>query len=286
MLNSTSSFIALEEELKSRFISNISHELRTPASIIYCAIRNIETDLKEENIVIPEKSSDYFETIRKNVDRLLKLFDNMLEITNIRAGLLDINLMVCNVVNLVEDINFSVSEYLRKYNVSMIFDTEIEERYLNIDPKIIERVILNLISNAIKYSRDNIMLEVFIKVYEYSDKVCISIRDNGIGIAKAKLSEIFGIFNQSSNCMTKNSEGSGTGLCLVKLLLGMLDADIKVNSKLGSGTEFIIELPINRQIDFDPYDENNIRDYFVKKENIDKEFSDIDLDNKLDLCNI
>lgn len=283
MFNNTSSYIAIEEELKNQFISNISHELRTPASIIYCAIRNIEVDLKEKNVVIPEKSSDYFETIRKNVDRLLKLFDNILEITNIRAGLTDVNLMVCNVVNLIEDINFSVSEYLRNYNISMIFDTDIEERYLNIDPKIIEKVMLNLLSNAIKYSKKNIMLEIFIKVYEDKGKLCISIRDNGVGIAEEKLLEIFDVFNQANNCMTKNAEGCGAGLCLVKLLLEMLNADVKVYSELRKGTEFVIEFPIENIVDCDPYDEENQRDYFVKKESIDKEFSDIDLGNILDL---
>jgi signal transduction histidine kinase len=280
MIKNVSSYIALEEEIKSEFLSNISHELRTPISIIYGAIRNIDFDLKARNIVISEKSSEYLESIKKNVDRLLRLFDNLLEITNIRAGQAYFDFMVCNIVNVVEDISFSIAEYLRKHNISMIFDTEVEERYLKIDPNIIEKVMLNLISNAIKFSKDDTKIEIFIKVYEDEEKVYISIRDNGIGIEQEKLNRIFDIFSQANDYMTKSTEGSGVGLSLVKLLLDMLNADIKVHSELGKGSEIIIELPIDYHLDFDPYEEEIFEDFTVKKENLDKEFSDIDMEVK------
>lgn len=280
MVKNASIYVAVGEEIKSDFLSNISHELRTPISIIYGAIRNIDIDLKERNIVISEKSNEYIESIRKSVDRLLRLFDNILEITNIRAGLADLDLVVCNIVNVVEDINFSIAEYLKKYNIRMVFDTEIEERYLKIDPSIIERVILNLVSNAIKYSKADMRTEIFIKVYEDEQKVYISIKDNGIGIEQKNFNKIFDIFSQIDVCMTKNTEGSGAGLFLVKLLLEMLNADIKVYSELGQGSEFIIELPIDYQLDFDPYEEEIFEDFSIKREHLEKEFSDIDMEGK------
>lgn len=280
MPRNTNSHIEIGEEIKSDFLSNISHELRTPISIIYGAIRNIDLDLKENNIVIPIKSSGYLKSIRKSADRLLRLFDNILELTNIRAGLAGLDLVVCNIVNVIEDINFSTAEYLKKYNISMIFDTEIEERYLNIDPSIIERVMLNLVSNAVKYSKEDTKTEIFVKVYEDEKTVYVSVKDNGIGIEEENLGKIFDIFSQTNGCMTKNTEGSGAGLCLVKSLLKMLNADIKVRSELGKGSEFIIELPIAYQLDFDPYEEEIFEDFSVKKERLEKEFSDIDMGNK------
>ena len=280
MIKNASAYVEVGEEIKSDFLSNISHELRTPISIIYGAIRNIDIDMKERNIVISEKSSEYIDSIRKSVDRLLRLFDNILEITNIRAGLADLDLVVCNIVNVIEDINFSIAEYLKKYNISVIFDTEIEERYLKIDPSIIERVILNLVSNAIKYSKVDTRTEIFIKVYEDENKVYISIKDNGIGIEQENFNKIFDIFSQTNECMTKNTEGSGAGLFLVKLLLDLLNADIKVYSELGQGSEFIIDLPIEYQLDFDPYDEEIFEDFSIRKEHLEKEFSDIDMEKR------
>lgn len=277
MSENTGLHTELGEDIKSSFLSNISHEMRTPISIIYGSIRNIDLDLKENDITIPSKSYGYLKSIRKSTDRLLRLFDNILEITNIRSGLARVNLTVCNIVNVIEDINFSTAEYLKKYNVKMIFDTEIEERYLNIDPSIIERVFLNLVSNAVKYSKPDTRPEIKVRVYEDEKNVYISVKDNSIGIEPENLNKIFDIFSQANDCMTKNTEGSGSGLCLVKSLLDLLNADIKVYSELGKGSEFIISLPIAYQLDFDPYEAEIIEDFSVKREHLEKEFSDIDM---------
>ena len=191
------------------------------------------------------------------------------------AGFSDLNLKTYNIVRVVEDISLSLSELLKDQDVSLIFDTDIEERYLNIDSRKMERVILNLISNSVKYSKQGVKTEILIRVYEDHEKVYISIKDNGIGIDSTHLSKIFDKFTQINGCMTRNAEGSGIGLYLVKIMLQMQGANIKVNSTIGEGSEFIIEFPIFNDLEYNAYQEDFDDDFSVKIENFDMEFSDI-----------
>lgn len=263
------------EKLKSEFLANISHELRTPIAIIYGSILNMETSLRDHKTVLPKKTYEYVKSVKKNTFRLLRLFNNILEITNVSAGFSDLNLKTYNIVRVVEDISLSLSELLKDQDVSLIFDTDIEERYLNIDSGKMERVILNLISNSVKYSKQGVKTEILIRVYEDHEKVYISIKDNGIGIDSTHLSKIFDKFTQINGCMTRNAEGSGIGLYLVKIMLQMQGANIKVNSTIGEGSEFIIEFPIFNDLEYNAYQEDFDDDFSVKIENFDMEFSDI-----------
>lgn len=269
------------EKLKSEFLSKISHELRTPLAVISGSILNIQNMLSENNVNMPEKSFECINSIKTNTDRLTRLFDNILEIMNANAGFANLNLRSCNIINVLEDKMLSLADYLRKYDISLIFDTEIEERYLNTDPAKIEKIILNIVSNAVKYSKKNVQTEIFVKVYEDDEKVYLSIKDNGIGISAKNLDKIFDKFSQADDCMTRSAEGSGTGLHLVKIMLQILKADIKVYSKLGEGSEFIIEFPIDHDLKIDPYDEKIFDDFGIIMENLEKEFSDISMSVKL-----
>ena len=134
----------------------------------------------------------------------------------------------------------SVCEFIESNNLNLIFDTNVEEKIISFDPDNIERIMLNLISNAIKFNKDNGMISVEINCEE---DVKISVKDNGIGIPYDKLDTIFGRFEQVKNKMNNNREGSGIGLSLVKSLVNMHDGNISVKSKLGEGSEFIITLP-------------------------------------------
>ena len=263
------------EKLKSEFLSNISHELRTPIAIIYGSILNMETNLRHHNTLLPKKTYEYVKSVKKNTFRLLRLFNNILDITNVDAGFAFLNLKTHNIVKVIEDISLSVSDLLKRQNVSLIFDTDIEEKYVNLDVNKMERVMLNLISNSVKYSKKGIETEIFVKVYDDEEKVYISVKDNGIGIDSTHLTKIFDKFSQINGCMTRNTEGSGIGLYLVKTLLQMQGADIKVNSTMGEGSEFIIEFPACVDLDYNSENEDIDEDFSVKIENFDMEFSDI-----------
>ncbi len=263
------------EKLKSEFLSSISHELRTPIAIIYGSIFNLETNLRQHNTLLPKKAYEYVKSVKKNTFRLLRLFNNILDITNVDAGFADLKLKTYNIVKVIEDISISVSELLFNQNVSLIFDTDIEEKYANIDVSKIERVMLNLFSNSVKYSKKGIKTEIFVRVYEDEEKVYISIKDNGIGIDSTHLSKIFDRFSQINGSMTRSAEGSGIGLYLVKTLLQMQGANIRVNSIIGEGSEFIIEFPAFDDYEYNHASEDFDSDFSVKIENFDMEFSDI-----------
>ncbi len=263
------------EKLKSEFLSSISHELRTPIAIIYGVIHIMETNLAQNNIKHPFKLNDYIKTIKKNTFRLLRLFNNILDITNVDAGFANLNLKPHNIIKVIEDISLSVKEHLINQRINLIFDTEIEEKYVNVDVDKMERIMLNLISNSVKYSKKNVATEILVSVYDDEEKVYISIKDNGIGIDSIHLSSIFDRFNQADGSMTRNTEGSGIGLYLVKTLLQMQDGDISVNSVKGEGSEFIIEFPTLKDFDYENAYEDFDSDFSVKIENFDMEFSDI-----------
>ncbi len=264
------------EKLKSEFLSSISHELRTPIAIIYGVIHIMETNLAHHNTSKhPFKLNDYIRTIKKNTFRLLRLFNNILDITNVDAGFANLNLKPHNIIKVIEDISLSVKEHLINQKINLIFDTEIEEKYVNVDVDKMERIMLNLISNSVKYSKKNVTTEILVSVYDDEEKVYISIKDNGIGIDSIHFSSIFDRFNQADGSMTRKTEGSGMGLYLVKTLLQMQGADISVNSVKGEGSEFIIKFPTLKDFDYEHADEDFDCDFSVKIENFDMEFSDI-----------
>jgi PAS domain S-box-containing protein len=268
LLNDTLEFNSLIKE----FFSNISHELRTPLNVILSALQvlNLE-ERKDKYEEISEKRSRYFKVMRQNCYRLLRLINNLIDISTIDSGYLKPNLKNYNIVSIVEDITLSVAEYIENKDVEIIFDTNVEEKIIACDPDNIERIMMNLLSNAVKFTNagDKITVEIIVK----DEYIEISVKDTGIGIPKDKLQVIFERFRQVDNSLSRSHEGSGIGLSLVKALVDMHGGSILVNSNLGEGTEFIIKLPASK-ID----NSNDVERNFIYQDNIEKigvEFSDI-----------
>jgi len=173
----------------------------------------------------------------------------------------------------VEDITLSVAEYIENKGLSLIFDTEIEELVMACDPDKIERIILNLISNAVKFTEPGGTILVNIK--QGIKTIIISVNDTGIGISKNKQKIIFQRFVQVDKSLARKHEGSGIGLSLVKSLVKMHKGAITVESESNKGSEFIIELPI--YLVDDKKSKGNTKDYILEGnvEKIKIEFSDI-----------
>lgn len=235
--------------LKTEFIVNLSHELRTPINIILGTSTVLEYNINKKDL-------DYkyilnkVDNIRQNSYRLLKISNNIIDITKIESGMLDLKLENCNVVYVIEDIVTSAIDFSKRKNIEMIFDTDIEELIIAIDIFQIQRVILNLISNAIKFTDENGKIEV--NIYKNESQVIISVKDNGIGIPKDKINYIFHRFYQVDNSLTRKSEGSGIGLCISRDIVNIHGGIIEVESKVGKGSEFKVYLPIkivDRDID-------------------------------------
>lgn len=226
------------EKIRTDFFANISHELRTPLNVIYSAKQMIDVSLKQDN---HDKVNKYLKMITQNTYRLLRLINNLIDITKIDGSSFEIKLMNADIVKTTEDIVLSVVDYIERKGITLTFDTEVEEKVIACDPDKIERIIFNLLSNALKFTESNgsILVSVFIE----ESNVCISVKDTGIGIPEGMRDLIFDRFIQVDKSIKRTHEGSGIGLSLVKSLVEMHGGKITVKSKLGEGAEFIVTLP-------------------------------------------
>ena len=249
--------------LKAHFVSNISHELKTPITVIMSVIQLVQVKNNEY------KNNHNIEIINSNCQRLLRLINNIIDIEKFDNHKLKLDLENINIVNLIEDIISSINPYAKSKNLRIIFDTNDEDIVMALDCAKIERVLLNLLSNAIKFSYvDGI---IYVNVNKKEENVIISIRDFGIGMSEKYLDKIFDRFIQVDNTMTRKNEGSGIGLSIVKSFVSLHNGNISVKSKENEGSEFIINLPINLIEDKELF----LYDSEVLDFNIKTELSDI-----------
>lgn len=229
------------ENLKSDFIVNLSHELRTPINIIVNTTKVIKINLRQDK-VDKESIEEKLDIINNNSYRLLKISNNIIDITSSESGLFKLIEKNENIVSVVEEAFISSIEFAKTKNIEMLFDTSEEEVIICIDKIQIQRVVLNLLSNAIKYTNKG--GSVFVSVREISNEVEILVKDNGIGIPESKIEEIFYRFYQVDYSINRVNEGSGMGLCIVKDIIEYHNGRIVVESKIGKGSEFKVYLPI------------------------------------------
>ncbi|MDF2613071.1 MAG: ATPase, histidine kinase, gyrase and HSP90-like domain protein [Clostridia bacterium] len=259
------------EEVRTDFFANVSHELRTPLNVI-CSAEQVITSILEVSDPDHSKISKYLKIIKQNSYRLLRLINNLIDITKIDASSFKVKFVNSNIVKVVEDITMSVADFIEHEGITLIFDTETEEKIVACDPDNIERIMLNLLSNAVKYGkRDGF---VFINIYLEQDSVCISVKDNGIGIEEDMQELVFERFVQVDKSFQRTREGSGIGLALVKSLVEMHGGSISVRSKIGEGSEFIIKLP-DRQLSEDKHMTSTYQIEDKDTHRISVEFSDI-----------
>ncbi|AGF56222.1 PAS domain S-box-containing protein [Clostridium saccharoperbutylacetonicum] len=230
------------DRMKTEFFANISHELRTPINVIYSALQMEQVMLK--NLFGENDQQDkmrYVKMMKQNCYRLLRLIENLIDITKFENGYVNINKSNYDIVSLVENVVLSVAGYIENRDLSIIFDTDIEEKVIALDAEKMERIILNLLSNAVKFTPSG--GNITVKVHENNNYIFIQIKDTGKGIPEDKLNSIFERFVQVDKPSTRNHEGSGIGLSIVKSLVEQHGGDISVESKEGIGTEFVIKIP-------------------------------------------
>ena len=265
------------EKMQQEFFANISHELRTPLNLIFGSLQLIKSVEKE---VLEKRNSlnKYIDIIDQNSKRLLKLVDNLIESTRMKCGYYEYNPKNYDIVSFVENISMSVADFAKQNNIDLIFDTDVEEKIMAFDLEKLERIMLNLLSNSIKYNKAQGQIEVLLN--DCNNTFVITVKDTGVGIPSDKLMYIFERFRQVENRFNKSTEGSGIGLSLVKDLIEIQGGTIEVKSELGVGSEFIIKLPVKILSDDSNIDKvyfNNDYHDLVKRMNI--EFSDIYIGN-------
>ncbi|WP_246577989.1 sensor histidine kinase [Clostridium psychrophilum] len=258
-------------KLQGEFLVNVSHELKTPLNVIFATAQLFKMycdtgslDDKKDSIV------KYIDSIKQNSYRLSKIINNIVDLSKIEAGFFKLNLSNNNVVEVVEEIVMSVTTLTDSKGLNIIFDTDSEENIIACDSEKIERIVLNLISNAIKFSHAGD--EIFVDVTSNDKFVEISVRDNGIGIEEKDLDMIFDRFKQVDKSLSRNAEGTGIGLSLVKSIVELHGGSINVESEFGKGSKFTVKLPKVKVLHENMIYSSNVRS---KDENIQVELSDV-----------
>ena len=258
------------ESIRNELFGNISHEFKTPLNIILGIVQLIDKNIELDNIT-KENLIRHVDIMKQNSYRLLRLVNNLIDISRIDIGYYNLQPSNYNIVKVIEDITLSIAEYVKHKKINLIFNTDVEEITLACDPDKIERVMLNLLSNAIKYTDDN--GDIYVSLNKVNEDVVVSVKDSGVGIPNDKLELIFDRFGQANDILSRRCEGSGIGLSIVKSIVEMHGGKIEVFSEIGKGSEFVFNIPIKI------LEEENViltcdnKDYHVEKCNI--EFSDI-----------
>ncbi|MGL5152484.1 MAG: ligand-binding sensor domain-containing protein [Clostridium sp.] len=235
--------IELEINKNSYFI-NLSHELRTPLNVL-STTEQLVTTLNKDGTISNEKLDYYMNVIRKNNRRLLNLINNLIDISKMENGKYIIEKSSIDIVYLVEESALSLKEFVEEKGIKLIIDPVIEEKIISCDGDDIERCIINLISNAVKFTPSGGEIKVLLDEcrVDNRDVIKISVIDTGKGIDEQFQKVIFNRFNQVVDNHAESHGGSGLGLTITKQIVDLHDGKIYVESKLGEGSSFIIELP-------------------------------------------
>ena len=218
------------DKLKSRIYTNITHEFRTPLTVIKGA-----TDRSNA-------SPDSDAIIRRNTDRLLNLVNQMLDLSKLESGTLEAKFISGNVVDVIRDIFDSFAPLADAKDIGLHFYAQPDSIIMDYDVDVLFRIIGNLMSNALKYTPAG--GNVYVELRQRDEALDISVRDTGIGIDANKVDLIFDRFYQVDDSLTRAGEGTGVGLSLTRELVEFLDGDISVQSKLDEGSVFTVVLPI------------------------------------------
>lgn len=228
-----------KDYLKEEFILNISHDLRTHLNVVLSIMQLLKNKEYYTNNN-ENKWNEYSNSIKKSCYKMLKLINNLIDVTK-----LENNYFICNkenleIVSFLENIVTSVDKYAKDKNISLIFDTNEEECIIGVDPEVIDRIVMNLLSNAIKFSPKS--SEILITLDIDKNSVCISVRDQGPGIPEQEKQLVFNRFHKVNKLLTSEYEGSGIGLNLVNNLVKTHKGSIDIiNHK--DGCEFVVKFP-------------------------------------------
>ena len=225
------------DSMRRDFISNLSHELRTPVSVIRA---NSET-LIDGALEDKKQAKIFAKAILHNSERLSDMVSSLLDLTRIEYGELKLNFQNINLNEFIENFIISISNLSKKKNINIQYKpTHIGD--INADPQAIERILNNLVDNAIKYSKED--SEILISSSNDSgDHIKVMVEDNGPGISDEDQSYIFGRFYRTASARATDNQGSGLGLAIVKHLVNSLNGEVGIDSVPGKGSVFWFTVP-------------------------------------------
>ena len=226
------------DRLKANFFTNLSHEFRTPLTLILGPAEKISSQTSS-NVI---KDS---EVIKRNSQRLLQLVNQLLDLSRLEAGKMKLEVSEQNIIQLLKGSFLSFASLAERKKITFKFNTSVENLNIYIDEDKVEKVIDNLLSNAFKFTPAGGRVEL--KVSKNVEYVNISIEDTGIGIPKEKISKIFDRFYQVDGTHKREYEGTGIGLALSKELIELHKGKIVVGSVEGKGTTITISMPLGKK---------------------------------------
>jgi signal transduction histidine kinase/ligand-binding sensor domain-containing protein/DNA-binding response OmpR family regulator len=234
------------DEMKFRFFTNISHEFRTPLTLI---ISPVEKMLQEER---KDGEKTLLETVQRNAYNLLELVNQLLDFRKLDVQKDTLNISVGDVVAFVRDICYSFTELANKKAIHFSFSTALTELSMEFDQEKLRKIVYNLLSNAFKFTRNNGKIDVLLSLSQSpsEDKkfLEITVKDTGIGIPESDLQKVFERFYRVEHPDNANQTGTGVGLHIVSEYVKLHQGDISVKSMLGKGSAFTVLLPVNQHV--------------------------------------
>lgn len=225
-------------QLKSDFVSNVSHEIRTPLSLI----RMFAETLEMHRVKSEEKKDEYYRIIRKETERLTKIVNSILNLSKMESSSRVFKFEDTNLNEVVDEV---LQTYQHTLNIENCSNIKKEENLpeIKLDREAVTEAIINLIDNALKYSNENFRIKIITGNTE--GFIYVEVQDNGLGISKDNQKKIFDKFYRVAGGDVHNTQGSGLGLSLVKHIMEAHNGNVTVKSKLGEGSVFRLNFPIN-----------------------------------------
>lgn len=228
------------DQLKLSVFTNISHEFRTPLTLIIGPLEKFIHNKKYN-----EQEHELFNMMFRNSTRLMRLINQLLDYRKLEAGKLTMNVTQNDILAFINDVASSFNFYAQQHNIEYIIDIPHTEIYTLFDPDKLDKILYNLIGNAFNYTPENGKIQISVTTSE-NHKLHIKIKDNGIGIPKDSLQKLFTPFYQANNNHTHRTYGSGLGLAFTHELVLLHQGTINVESKEGAGSTFTVTLPLNQ----------------------------------------
>ncbi len=245
------------EQYKEKFLANISHEFRTPLTVIMGMTEELEKS--------PEEAK---KMIFRNSENLLSLINQLLDLSKLESGKLGINLIQANIIPYIQYLSESFQSFAETKDIQLLFYQDVAELVMDYDEEKVQQIVSNLLSNAIKFSPQKGKVKVHVKAQHQNGKeeLILQVKDTGMGIEPSSLLHIFDRFYQVDNSHSYKGEGTGIGLALAKELAEMMRGTISVTSEIGKGTEFTVVLPVSREADLQVLDRPLSRKIMIQAE--------------------
>jgi signal transduction histidine kinase/ligand-binding sensor domain-containing protein/DNA-binding response OmpR family regulator len=226
-------------KLKVNFFTNISHEFRTPLTLILGPVKQIAEKLNDEEM------REGLNVVHRNARKLLDLVNQLLDISKLESGVMKLQVSPMEINSFINSIIYSFTPYADRKQISLKYFPLPENILVYLDGEKAEKVINNILSNAFKFTPSGGKIDV--ETYKSDAFIEVAVTDNGIGIPKEKVNRIFDRFYQLDSSLKKAQEGSGIGLALSKELIELHKGNITVESEDGKGSRFTVRFPIGKE---------------------------------------